>query len=251
VTIRARQLALVSLGITAAAMAGEAAAQSRSEWRPPEGQRCAPLPLPARLPAVSQLLDSTTALAVLGSERAFTTAYELLAIGIDATGIVRQVRVLEADLPPDGARRLAAVVAAMIELQPAGVPGQLRLAVDLRAAPYLSVSRSEFCRPSIRAGQTTTVSERIGTVRRRGGEATDVTLDRSWQELDVQVAGTSNRWLVTVDVSGRAVEATPLMGIAPQLAAGARAAVLQLVFNPALVDRVPVAMTDTVTVGGP
>jgi hypothetical protein len=178
---------------------------------------------------VSGLLDSTTALAVLAGDSTFASAFELLAIGFDAGGSLRQVRVLEANLPAATARRLAILIAGLIDQQPAGAPGQFRLTVDLSSPPGLSVSRSEICRLSLRPGQIATGTE----------------------DSEAQVAGTSNRWIVSVDAGGHAVTAIPLTGIAPVLAASAHAAVVRLAFNPALLDRVPVAMTDTVTIGSP
>lgn len=244
-----RATLVVSLGVTAVLLSREVVAQGRSEWRPPEGQQCGALPLPTRLPSVRDLLDSAVAVSILESDSAFSAGSALLAVGFDAAGALRQVRVLDADLPSEAARRLATVLAGLIDAQPAGGAGQLRLAVELGPQLRLSVARSEFCRLGIRPGQVTSTVERIGMVRAQSGEVTAMPASRSWQPLDVEVAGTSNRWLVTVDASGRALGATPLTGIAPPLLESTRAAVLKLRFNPALIDRVPVTMTDTVTVG--
>jgi hypothetical protein len=209
------------------------------------------------LPAVDELLDSASAVATLSGDSTFRGAFELLAIGIDTAGVVQRVRILETDLATDVARRLATVLAGMIELQPPGPPSQLRLTVQLSPPGQVFVARSELCRLSMKPGPVRSSVERIGVVRvetpdSRNRSMTGAPADPPSLPLDALPPPLVFRWLVRVDADGQARDAIALTRVSGlQVDEGKmRAAVLHLKYNPALLDRVPVAMTDTVTMIG-
>jgi hypothetical protein len=88
--------------------------------------------------------------------------------------------------------------------------------------------------------------ERLGTVRVSDRGMTGDEVAAPSIAIDARVRSPTTRWLVTVDASGHAIEATlvahsPGLESTPEMREG----VLHLAFYPALRGRVPVTMSDT------
>jgi hypothetical protein len=190
--------------------------------------RCSPWALPARLPSAAELLDSAAAVALLQSDTSFGRGTAVLALGIDAAGRLRQLRLLDTDLPRPTAERLAAVLGSLIEPQPpGGAAWQVRLAVEVGTSQRLAVARSELCRPRPQPGGTTTAIERAET----GARLVDVPA----------------QWVVRVDAAGHVQAVKILYHTAyPDLEPAIADELYALRFLPGSLDGVPLAMTDTI-----
>ena len=192
----------------------------------PTPARCVPLMRPLQLPSVSQLLDSSAALAVLRSDSSFVGAHAALAVAIDSSGTLRELRALSSDLSVATTRRLALAIGSFIEAHAPDLPWHLHVLVQLADAPQIMLERSEYCRPVLREDGTVSRVER----------------------LDGHRVVAPARWLVHIDTSGRVREAT-IVQRTPyhDLEGQTQRELRRLAFVPATIDGTPVEVTDTVS----
>jgi hypothetical protein len=215
---------------------GDRVALSQGAWRPPRGQRCAPASLPAALPAVAQLVDTEAVAAILVGQPLPDGAYALMSLKFDSAGEATRAVVIESSLANADRNRVALAVANALRTQPrTAAPWGVRLRVDASTPPRLGVGRAEWCdaAPSDR-GSTPSAPEKLGTAR---------TIDPAGPTIVQEPA----RWQVVVDTAGRVASATLLTATHyPDLAQATQGNLMRLRFHPALDDRVPVAVVDTI-----
>jgi hypothetical protein len=223
-------------GTAAASKPSDLIALSLSTWRPPSGQRCVAAPLPATLPPVAQLIDAGVATAVLTAEPLPESAYALLSVKFDTAGEVTRAVVIETSLGDADRNRVALAIANALRKQPpAAAPWGVRLRLDASTPPSFRVGRSEWCDavPTGR-GPTTYKLERL----EKNGPG---------EPPGVHAVEDPAKWRVVVDAEGKVVSATLLTATHnPDLAHDALESVTRLRFHPALDDRVPVAVIDTI-----
>jgi hypothetical protein len=224
-------------GAFAPAGSADRVALAESAWRPPRGQRCADAPLPAVLPAVAQLVDTGAVAAILVGQPLPDGTYALMSLKFDSAGEATRAVVIESSLTSADRNRVALAVANALRTQPrAATPWGVRLRVDASTPPRLRVGRAEWCdaAPSDRGPAPPSASEKLGTAR---------TTDPAGPTIVQEPA----RWQVVVDTAGRVASATLLTATHyPDLAHSARESLMRLRFHPALDDRVPVAVVDTI-----
>jgi hypothetical protein len=216
---------------------GNRVALSLSTWRPPSGQRCVAAPLPAALPSPTQLVDAGAVNAVLSPAPLPDGSYALLSVKFDTAGEVTRAVVIESSLADADRNRVALAVANALRPQPhAAAPWGVRLRLDATTPALFRVGRSEWCDASRASGQAAVGgSEMIG--RATGGVAT--TVDQPVQE--------PARWSVVISPEGNVVAATLLTATHyPDRVHDTQLALARLRYHPALDDRVPVAVSDTI-----
>ncbi len=122
--------------------------------RPAPRENCRPAPVPARLPALSELADSAALVAAIGryaEQHGFSaardTTYTLFSVGYAPDGRVERVRGIEWWMPEGTVDPLAVIVGQHLRPLAAG-PGSVRLRVRPDARPEIEVGRSQVCRPA-------------------------------------------------------------------------------------------------------
>lgn len=224
-------------GAAASAKPSDLIALSLSTWRPPSGQRCVAAPLPATLPPVAQLIDAGVATAVLTAEPLPESAYALLSVKFDTAGEVTRAVVIESSLGDADRNRVALAIANALRKQPAAAaPWGVRLRLDASTPPSFRVGRSEWCEASRASSQAViSGSEMIG--RSSGSAATTIE----------QIVQEPARWSVVISPEGKVVAATLITATHyPDRVRDTQMSLAQLRYHPALDDRVPVAVVDTI-----
>ena len=224
-------------GAAAASKTSDLIALSLSTWRPPSGQRCVAAPLPATLPSVAQLIDAGVATAVLTAEPLPESAYALLSVKFDTAGEVTRAVVIESSLADADRNRVALAIANALRKQPpATAPWGVRLRLDASTPPSFRVGRSEWCEAS-RASKQAVVggSEMIG----RSSGSVPTTIE--------QIVHEPARWSVVISPEGKVVAATLITATHyPDRVRDTQMSLAQIRYNPALDDRVSVAVVDTI-----
>jgi hypothetical protein len=217
---------------------GDRVALAESAWRPPRGQRCVDAPLPAVLPAVAQLVDTGAVAAILVGQPLPDGAYALMSLKFDSAGEATRAVVIESSLTNADRNRVALAVANALRTQPrAAAPWGVRLRVDASTPPRLRVARAEWCDAA--PSNWPAVSG--------AGEAERMERNGPGEPAGVHFVTEPAKWRILIDAEGKVASAALVTAThRPDLAQATQENLMRLRFHPALDDRVPVAVVDTI-----
>lgn len=200
-----------------------------SDRAPPAGRECRISAVPAELPAVDQLVDSTALhaqLVELQADGRRTSGYAILSLIFDRNGWSARRMVIEHDLAAPVADSVQQLVFANLRQVSPGEGWGVRLRMDLQQEPLFRVGRQEICAPRLRNAPELRNATSPFDVRSR--DAPDIFRRIVWVHVLVDASGAI--------ADARMPERT--RGLAPE--DQVLSYIRSLSFDPALADGVPI-----------